>query len=82
MINLKRCFKLALQASGMTQVEVAEKCKFTKQLLNNVVAGGGTMSVEKLDQCANIMGFKLHEFIALADAKCEVRTIIEFNRDI
>ena len=81
-INLKRSFDLALVASGMTKQQVAEKAKLTKQAINNVVSGDGTMSVGKLDDCANAMGFKLHEFIALADAECEINIVIEFKRSI
>lgn len=80
-INLKRCFDIALKASGKTKTELAKELGFTNALLTNA-CNGGSMSVEKLDKCANAMGFKLGEFIMLSDANAKVRTTIVFDTEL
>lgn len=65
-MDLKKSFKIALAMRGKKQKELASEMKVTESYISSL-CNNGSISVKKIDEMSERLGFKLWEFIKLGE---------------
>ena len=65
-MNLKKSFRMALAERDMSKTDLAVKMKCTGAYITQITKGG-SMSVSKLQDVCDLLGYKVWEFIKLGD---------------
>ena len=65
-MDLEKSFDVALANKRMKKKDLAAQMKVTPSYISQVTRDG-RLSVTKLDELANILGYKLWEFIKLGE---------------
>ena len=65
-MNLEKSFRIALATKGMSKQDLAVKMKCTGPYITQI-SKGGSMSVSKLQDVCNELGYKVWEFIRLGE---------------
>ena len=69
-MNIEKSFNIALAMRGINKKQLAEKARMTQPYISQVTRNG-SLSVKRLDELANLLDFKLWEFIRLGDEQNE-----------
>lgn len=65
-MNLEKSFRIALATKGMTKKDLAIQMKCTAVYITQITKGG-SMSVSKLQDVCDELGYKVWEFIKLGE---------------
>ena len=65
-MNLEKSFRIALATKGMSKQDLAAQMKCTGAYITQITRGG-SMSVSKLQDVCNELGYKVWEFIKLGE---------------
>ncbi len=65
-MNIEKSFNVALAIRGMSKKQLAEKAKMTQPYISQVTRGG-SLSVKRLNELSELLGFELWEFIKLGE---------------
>ena len=65
-MNLEKSFNVALAMRGKKQSDLAKEMKVTNSYINQICKNG-SLSIRKLDEVSEHLGFKLWEFVKLGE---------------
>ena len=66
-MDLQKSFRMALAERDITKAELARSMGCTRAYIGSI-AKGGSMSVRKLQDVCDVLGYKVHEFIKLGES--------------
>ena len=66
-MDLQKSFRMALAERDMTKADLARSLGCTRSYVG-AIAKGGTMSVRKLQDVCDVLGYKVHEFVKLGES--------------
>ena len=66
-MNLDKSFRIALATKGMSKQDLATQMNCTGAYVTQITKGG-SMSVRKLQDVCDVLGYKVWEFIKLGES--------------